>query len=375
MGRSGVPARRCTAFAPGRVNVIGEHTDYNGGLALPFAIADGVTVRASADEDPASAGAAGTSADAGEETATIHALASDLGEEDAFPAHSPGPAEGWRAYVHGVVAELQASGRPLPGARLQISGSVPLGSGLSSSAALTVALALALTELGEPGALAAAGTAGQIELARLCSRVENDWAGARTGLLDQLASLLGTAEHAVLIDFRGLAVEQVPLTLDGWRFAIADSGERHVHASSGYNERRRECAEACAVLGVESLREARPEDLARLPAPLDLRARHVLGENERVLAAVAALRGGEIGELAGLLSASHASLRDLYQVSTPAVEATVERLLRAGAAGARLIGGGFGGSVLALLEPGRELPEGTIEVAPGPGAHILDLKG
>lgn len=370
-----MPARRCTAFAPGRVNVIGEHTDYNGGLALPFAIADGVTVRASADADPSSAGVAGSRADAGEETATIHALASDLGEEDVFLAPSPGPAEGWRAYVHGVVAELQASGRPIPGARLQISGSVPLGSGLSSSAALTVALALALTELGEPGSVVAAGTAGRIELARLCSRVENDWAGARTGLLDQLASLLGTAEHAVLIDFRSLTIEQVPLTLDGWRFAIADSGERHVHASSGYNERRRECAEACAVLGLESLREARPEDLARLPAPLDLRARHVIEENERVLAAVAALRGGEVGELARLLSASHASLRDLYQVSTPAVEATVERLLRAGAAGARLIGGGFGGSVLALLEPGRELPEGTIEVAPGPGAHILDLKG
>jgi galactokinase len=144
-----------------------------------------------------------------------------------------------------------------------------------------------------------------------------------------------------------------------------------VHASSGYNERRSECAEACAALGIESLREATPEDLLRLPEPLEMRARHVLDENARVLAAVAALRAGEIRELAELLSASHASLRDLYQVSTPAVEATVEKLLRAGAAGARLIGGGFGGSVLGLIEPGLPLPSDSMEVVPGPGAHIL----
>ena len=353
--------RRCTAFAPGRVNVIGEHTDYNDGLALPFAIADGVTVRATALE-----------------ARTIEADAADLGESDTFAIDEPGTGDatdGWRAYVRGAVAELQAAGRPLAGARLQISGTVPLGSGLSSSAALTVALALALLELGAPGAAAEAGPGEKTELARLCSRVENEWAGAKTGLLDQLASLFGAAEHAILIDFRSLSVEQVPLALGGWRFAIADSGERHAHASSGYNERRRECAEACAKLDIASLRDATAQDLERLPAPLDLRARHVIEENERVREAVSALRAGRLGELAELLSASHASLRDLYQVSTPAVEATVERLLRAGAAGARLIGGGFGGSVLALLEPDCPLPEGAIEVDPGPGAHILDLKG
>ena len=353
-----MPDSRCTAFAPGRVNVIGEHTDYNDGLALPFAIADGVTVRAGALEAP-----------------LVEARAADLGEDDSFPLEEPGPAEGWRAYLHGVVAELHAAGRPLTGARLQISGTVPHGSGLSSSAALTVALALALLELGDPRATVAATAEDRIELARLCSRVENEWAGAQTGLLDQIASLFGAAEHAILIDFRSLSVEPVPLALEGWRFAIADSGERHAHASSGYNERRRECAEACAELGIASLRDATPQDPERLPAPLDLRARHVIEENGRVLEAVGALRAGGIDTLAALLSDSHASLRDLYQVSTPAVEATVERLLRAGAAGARLIGGGFGGSVLALLEPGCPLPEGTIEVTPGPGAHILDLKG
>ena len=347
-----MPARRCRAFAPGRVNVIGEHTDYNDGLALPFAIAEGVTVRAAALDG----------------AQQVEAIATDLDERDSFPMAEPGPAEGWRAYVHGAVAELAADRHPLVPARLEISGRVPLGSGLSSSAALTVAVCLALVELGSPGA---GRHENRMALARLCSRIENEWAGARTGLLDQIASLFGAADTAILIDFRSLSVEPVELDLEGWRFVVADSGERHVHASSGYNERRRECAEACAELGIESLREATPADLARLPEPLEMRVRHVLEENARVLEAVAAIRAGEIGQLARLLSASHASLRDLYQVSTPAVEATVERLLRAGVAGARLIGGGFGGSVLGLLEPGLALPPDSLEVVPGPGARIL----
>ncbi|HEX9482036.1 MAG TPA: galactokinase family protein [Solirubrobacteraceae bacterium] len=347
-----MPARRCRAFAPGRVNVIGEHTDYNDGLALPFAIAEGVTVRAESLEGPQQ----------------MEAIATDLDERDSFPLVEPGPGEGWRAYVHGAVAELAAARHPLVPARLEISGRVPLGSGLSSSAALTVALCLALLELGSPGA---GRDEDRMALARLCSRVENEWAGARTGLLDQIASLFGAADTAILIDFQSLVVEPVELDLEGWRFVVADSGERHVHASSGYNERRRECAAACAELGIESLREASTEDLPRLSEPLEMRVRHVIGENARVLEAVAALRAGEIGELARLLNESHASLRDLYQVSTPAVEATVERLLRAGVAGARLIGGGFGGSVLGLLEPGLDLPPDSLEVVPGPGARIL----
>jgi galactokinase len=348
--------------------VIGEHTDYNDGLALPFAIAEGVTVRAAALED-------------GRGEAPIEAIATDLDERDSFALASPGRADGWRAYVHGAVAELTAAGHTLVPARLEISGRVPHGAGLSSSAALTVALCLALIELGERsgdggderGDTAHNGLTAResVALAQLCSRVENEWAGAQTGLLDQLASLFGAADEAICIDFQSLDVEPVPLALHGWRFAIADSGERHAHASSGYNERRRECAAACAELGIESLREASLDDVAALGDPLERRARHVLEENARVLEAVDALRAGAIAEVADLLNASHASLRDLYQVSTPAVEATVERLLRAGAAGARLIGGGFGGSVLALLEADVPLPADTIEVMPGPGAHIL----
>ncbi len=339
--------------------MIGEHTDYNEGLALPFAIEQGVTVRAVALD--------------GADAERIEALALDLGERDSFALTDPEPAEGWRAFVHGAVAELAAAGQPLVGARLEISGRVPRGAGLSSSAALTVAVCLALLELGGGGARAGAGElrGRPVELARLCSRVENEWTGAHTGLLDQLASLCGARDAALLIDFRSLVLERVPLELQGWRFAVADSGERHSHASSGYNARRDECAEACRVLGVSSLREVRPEQLAELPEPLQRRARHVLGENERVLAAIQALRERDLPALAALISASHASLRDLYEISTPAVEATVEKLLRAGAAGARLIGGGFGGSVLGLFAPGVQLPPEAIEVSPGPGAHTL----
>jgi galactokinase len=356
-----VSPRRCTAFAPGRVNVIGEHTDYNQGLALPFAIADGVMVRASA-------------IDSSQPEPLLEAFAADLDEHDSFPLRDPGraaPGGGWRAYVRGAAAELAAAGRPLVPARLEISGSVAHGAGLSSSAALTVALCLAMSELGAGSGTDDPAPLDRIELARLASRVENEWAGAHTGLLDQLASLFGAADSAICIDFQSLDVQPVPLALEGWRFVIADSGERHAHASSGYNERRRECAAACEALGIASLREASLEQVARLPEPLERRARHVLEENDRVLDAVDALRAGAVAELAELLNASHASLRDLYQVSTPAVEATVEKLLRAGAVGARLIGGGFGGSVLGLLEPGVALPRDSIEVTPGPGAHIL----
>jgi galactokinase len=352
-----VAARRATAFAPGRVNVIGEHTDYNEGLALPFAIEQGVTVGAVAVPAEDAAGE------------RVEALALDLDERDSFLLREPSRAEGWRAFVRGAVAELTAAGAAPPGSRLEISGDVPRGGGLSSSAAMTVAVCLALLELDAGAPPAEELRRDPLALAQLCSRVENEWTGARTGLLDQLASLCGSRDAALLIDFRSLVVEPVPLEMGGWRFAVADSGQRHTHSSSGYNERREECARACELLGVASLRDIRAEQVSDLPEPLADRARHIVGENARVLAAARALRDGDMPALASLLSASHASLRDLYAVSTPAVEATVSALLEAGAAGARLIGGGFGGSVLGLFEPRTPLPAGAIAVAPGPGAH------
>jgi galactokinase len=336
------------AFGPGRVNLIGEHTDYNDGLCLPFAIAAGVTVEAS--DGPAG---------------TIEARALDLGETDTFALDDPGPADGWRAFVRGTAAELQRAGHELRGATLGIRGDVPRGSGLSSSAALEVALALALlAHSGRP-------EPDRRELARLCSRVENDWVGAETGLLDQLAALCGREGHAIRIDFRSVAIDPVALDLGGFRLVTVDSGVEHSHAGSGYNDRRRECREACQALGIASLRDARAEDATDLPEPLDRRVRHVVEENARVDAAVAALRAGDLEALGRLLDASHASLRDNYEVSVPEVEATVERLTAAGAAGARIMGGGFGGAVLALFPPGATPPDDAVAVAPGPPARML----
>jgi galactokinase len=367
-----VRRERASAFAPGRVNLIGEHTDYNQGLALPFAIAEGVVVRAEAAE-PDSPGAQ-----------RIYAHARDLDEVDEFELAEISAAEGWRAFVRGAAAELRRAGVPLVGARLEIGGDLERGAGLSSSAALEVALCLALSELASGAAgdgprtpiEALRGPEGRtpldrITLARLCARVENDWVGAQTGMLDQLASLFGAAETALRIDFRTLEIEPVPLRLGGWRFVVVDSGEQHANASSGYNERRAQCERACELLGVDSLRDASATAVAGLPQPLRARAEHVLGENERVGETVAALRAEDLPTVGRLLDASHASLRDLYEVSTPTVERAVTRLREDGAAGARLMGGGFGGSVLGLFAPGVPMPPGAREVSPGPGAHLL----
>ncbi len=237
---AGGPPAHVRAFAPGRVCLIGEHTDYNRGLALAMAIAQGVTVDARRLE-PGRDGAE-----------RVLAQALDLDEHDEFALGDPQPVQGWRAFVRGTVAELQRSGLRPVGASMRIEGDVPRGSGLSSSAALEVALALAL--------LALAGTSEQIgrtQLAKLCSRVENEWVGAQTGLLDQLSSLYGAREEALRIDFQTLQVDPVPLHLDGWRLVTLDTGERRENASSGYNQRRAECARACELLGVDSLRRYR----------------------------------------------------------------------------------------------------------------------
>ena len=208
-----------------------------------------------------------------------------------------------------------------------------------------------------------------LELARLCAHVERDSVGARTGLLDQLASLCGEAAHGVLLDFRTLEMGLVPLALGAWRLVVLDSGERHELASSGYNSRREECARACELLGIEHLSEADERALVALPGPLRKRARHVLGEDARVRAAVSALQGGEL-ERSGRCDASHESLRELFEVPTPAVDAAATPLREAGASGARMIGGGFGGSVLGLFPPGMKAPAGTLEVHPAAGARV-----
>jgi len=199
--------------------------------------------------------------------------------------------------------------------------------------------------------------------------VENDWVGAETGLLDQLAALCGEPGHAIRIDFRTLDITAVPLELGDWSLVTVDSGATHEHAEGGYNERRAECRAACERLGVASLRDA--HDSTGLPEPLNRRVRHVLTENARVDETVEAIAAGDLEAVGRLLDASHASLRDDYESSTPEVERAVARLKARGAAGARMVGGGFGGSVLALFPPGAEPPQPALRVAPGPSARRL----
>jgi galactokinase len=342
---------RVTAFAPGRVNLIGEHTDYNGGLALPFAIARGITV--AAEPMP------------GDE---VEAHALDLGELDRFSLEAVEPASGWRAYMRGAVAELTAGGHRLRGTRVLIRSELPAGAGLASSAALTIAACLALLGIAEeprpePRAFA-----------RLCARVENVWAGAQTGLLDQLAILMSRAGHAVRLDTATLAAESVCLALGDWTLWMLDSGARHAHghsqAGGGYNERRAECRAACAMLGTQTLSEASADAAAGLPGPLDRRVRHVLSENARVESMAAALRASDPDEAGRLLDEGHASLRDDYDVSVPAVENAVGRLRAAGASGTRMVGGGFGGHVLGLFPPGADPPPGAWPVTAEAGARL-----
>jgi len=336
------------AFAPGRVNLIGEHTDYNDGLCLPFAIELGVTVTAKPLR--------------GRE---IEAHALDLSQQDRFELgpEIAQPPPGWRCFVRGAAAGLAAEGVELRPCRLDIAGELPQGAGLSSSAALTVSLCLALC------AVAGVEPPGPLALARLCSRVENDWCGAETGLLDQLAALCGKRGHAVRIDMRGPELRLIPLALEGHLLATLDSGASRSLSGSAYNERRQECRAACRELGVDSLRDARGH--AALPEPLGRRVRHVLSENKRVDAMVGALETGDTAEVGRLLDASHRSLRDDYEVSVPQVEDAVEACRRAGALGARIVGGGFGGSVLALFGVAAELPPGAVRVEPGPAARLL----
>jgi galactokinase len=334
---------RTTAFAPGRVNLIGEHTDYNAGFALPFAIARGVTVRATSLPG-----------------AMVMARATDLDQTDFFALDDTTRLDGWRAFVRGTIAELRAAGYPVRPMRIEIAGDVPRGGGLSSSAALGCALALALCGEDEPDRRA---------LARLASKVENDWVGAQTGLLDQYAALLGRADHALLIDFAHDEVEPVPVDLGEWQLVVVRAGQRDL-AAGAYNDRRRECQEAAERLDVHTLRWATAAAAEALEEPWRSRALHVIGENERVQEAVEVLRGDDVAALGPLLDASHASLRDCFAVSTEEVERVVARLKEGGAVGARLIGGGFGGHVLALYAPGAPLPSGSLTVAPSAGATV-----
>jgi galactokinase len=329
--RFGQPAR-LVAEAPGRVNLIGEHTDYNEGHVLPLAIDRTVAVAAAPQAD------------------AVHAYSLDYDQEDSFSLAEirPLPEGGWRNYVRGVAWALREAGHGLRGLQLALSGDVPIGAGLSSSAALEVAVAGAFA-VGE-------GPPDPRDLAILAQRSENDFVGVQCGIMDQFAAVFGQAHHALLIDCRSLDVEPVPLRLDeqGVAVVIVDSAVRRALGDSPYNERRRECAQAAAALGLPALRDVAPDELEarrrELPPELYRRARHVATEEARVTAAVGALRRGDLETLGRLLCESHRSLRDDFQVSCPELDMLVDLAARVeGVLGARLTGAGFGGCTLNLV--------------------------
>ncbi len=333
---------RVVVRSPGRVNLIGEHTDYNDGYVLPAALDLGTWV------------AAGPRADG-----RLRAFAARLGEGDETALTDIRPREGppWTRYVRGVAALLAETGCALAGADLFIDGDLPLSSGLSSSASLELGVAAALVELAQCSYERRA-------LALLAQRAENEYAGVQCGIMDQLAVACGQAGQALLIDCRSLAIEAVPIP-GSVRILVLDSAVPRALAASAYNRRRAECAQAVHCLQaahpeVRALRDATPEMLHRAAAagllagrPLQ-RARHVVGEDQRVLETAAALRQGDMAAVGRLMLASHQSLRDDYEVSCPELDTLVEiALATPGVLGARLTGAGFGGAAVALVQAGQ----------------------
>ncbi|HSC29922.1 MAG TPA: galactokinase, partial [Vicinamibacterales bacterium] len=321
-----------TAAAPGRVNLIGDHTDYNGGFVLPAAIPQRTVVELSPRSDG------------------VVRVYSSAFPGDGFVAYELGherPDGNWTDYVKGMTSVLKASGlsRGFDG---RVDSAVPVGSGLASSAALEIALGRALREVyGLP--------IDDVSLARAGRRAENEFVGAPVGIMDQMACSLASETSALFLDTRSLEYELIPLP-QAAALIVVDSGVAHRHAGGDYAARRRECVEAAARLGVAELRDANEELLAArlLPAHLLRRARHVVTENVRVLEAVEALRAGDLERAGVLFRASHASLRNDFEVSLAPIDLIVDTAVRTpGVFGARLTGGGFGGAVVALAAAGR----------------------
>jgi galactokinase len=333
--------------APGRVNLIGEHTDYNDGFVLPFALPFRIAVAARTRTDGLLAIA--TVGDDGRP---------QRAEPVAVETLEPGAVSGWAAYPSGVSWVLRHEGFP-SGADLLVAGDVPAGAGLSSSHALQCATALALlglagVELDQPDAPSRSTIAAWVQ------RSENDFVGVPTGLLDQTASLCCVESHVLFLDVRSGAMEQVPLdaAAAGCDILVIDTKARHSHSDSGYRERRAGCERAAELLGVPALRDITVDGtestgldnaLGRLPEELRPLVRHVVTENDRVRRTVELLRAGRLAEIGELLTASHVSLRDDYRVSCLELDVTVDAALAAGALGARMTGGGFGGSAIALV--------------------------
>ncbi|MDQ1617785.1 MAG: galactokinase, partial [Actinomycetota bacterium] len=357
--------------APGRVTLIGEHTDYNDGFVLPFAIAARTSVAASRRTDG---------------MVRMRSVQQHSGDV-SIPVEdlAPGTPDGWAAYVAGIVWAARQAGHDVGGLDLLIDGRVPLGSGLSSSHALECAVALAVNDMFELGL-------GLDALGRLSYVAENDFVGAPTGMMDQLASLRCTAGHALFLDNRSFEGEQVPLDpmADRLRLLVIDTRVHHGNADGAYGDRRAACERAAKTLGLQALRDidlaGLDDALARIESAEDrARVRHVVRENARVLETVEALNRRDWQVVGDPMVASHESLRDDYEVSCDELDTAVESALAAGALGARMTGGGFGGSAVALVPSeataavtdavaaafaarGWAEPS-TFEVSPSDGAH------
>jgi galactokinase len=348
-------------LAPGRANLMGEHTDYNGGFVLPFALGQVTAVAAAPRTDRRL-----VLCSRQQPGSDVTVLLDDL---------APGAVTGWGAYPCGVAWALRAAGHEVPGATIAIDSDVPAGAGLSSSAALECATALALTEVGPLWPAGPKGSKGSAvprrELAAIARRAENEFVGVPSGIMDQSASLLCESGHALLLDCQSLESCQVPFdpAAAGARLLLIDTRATHRLAGGEYARRRAECEEAARLLGVPSLRDVTdPAAVERLADPvLRRRARHVVTDDARVLEVVALLRdpacrsGEAYRKIGRLLTQAHESLRDDFEVSWPEADATVAAALAAGAFGGRMIGGGFGGSVLVLAGQGGRVREAVSE--------------
>ncbi|SDZ09884.1 galactokinase [Tessaracoccus flavus] len=321
-------------FAPGRVNLIGEHTDYNDGFVLPFALERKAVLAAGRRHD---------------DQLVIASL--ELNEDVTIALKDLAPGVGgWDAYLAGVVWALREAGHAVGGATLVLSSDVPLGAGLSSSAAIECATVAALVDL-------YGLTIEKMDRARVAQVAENAYVGAPTGLLDQAASTLCEADAGLFLDCRTLDTEQVPLPMaaQALEILVLDTKTPHSHVDGEYGTRRRTCEEAAEILGVDALRDVTDLDAALAQLDDDTmrrRVRHVVTENARVLDALALAREGDLEALAPLLDASHASMRDDYEITVPTVDLAVETAREAGALGARMTGGGFGGCIIALVRAG-----------------------
>ncbi|MGV9251842.1 galactokinase [Streptomyces sp. NPDC003697] len=333
--------------APGRVNLIGEHTDYNDGFVMPFALPH-VTVAAVSRRTDG--------------VLRLHSASVESGEGDGGPGAAvelrvdelaPESAKGWTAYPAGVVWALREAGHAVTGADVHLTSTVPAGAGLSSSAALEVVVALALNDL------FALGLKGW-QLARLCQRAENVYVGAPTGIMDQTASACCEAGHALFLDTRDLSQHQIPFDLaaEGMRLLVVDTRVEHAHSGGEYGRRRAGCEKGAALLGVDALRDIPHGELdaalERIGDDEEVRrlVRHVVTEDERVERVVSLLRKGDARAIGPVLTEGHLSLRDDFRVSCPELDLVVDSANAAGALGARMTGGGFGGSAIVLAEEG-----------------------